>query len=80
AFGVPCTVLIHYFSRREFMAAVDPVVGAIMLFTAMDGRVIPGVIRVINGESFSVDFNHALAGHTVHFVIEVLEIDAALVA
>jgi FKBP-type peptidyl-prolyl cis-trans isomerase 2 len=36
--------------------------GAIMLFTAMDGSEMPGVIREINGDSITVDFNHPLAG------------------
>ena len=51
-----------------------------MLFTAMDGSEMPGVIREINGDSITVDFNHPLAGQTVHFDIEVLEIDPALEA
>lgn len=37
-----------------------------------------GVIREINGDSITVDFNHPLAGRTVHFDVEVLEIDPAL--
>lgn len=38
----------------------------------------PGVIREVNGDSITVDFNHPLAGRTVHFDVEVLEIDPAL--
>jgi FKBP-type peptidyl-prolyl cis-trans isomerase SlpA len=72
--------LIQYFSRREFMDAGEPEIGAIMLFTAMDGSEMPGVIREINGDSITVDFNHPLAGRTVHFDVEVLEIDPALEA
>lgn len=60
------------------MDAGEPEIGAIMLFTAMDGSEMPGVIREINGDSITVDFNHPLAGQTVHFDIEVLEIDPAL--
>ena len=56
----------------------EPEIGAIMLFTAMDGSEMPGVIREVNGDSITVDFNHPLAGRTVHFDIEVLEIDPAL--
>ena len=78
AFGVPSPDLIQYFSRREFIDAGEPEIGAIMLFTAMDGSEMPGVIREINGDSITVDFNHPLAGQTVHFDIEVLEIDPAL--
>ena len=87
AFGVPQMIAItlrhlltDHFSRREFMDAGEPEIGAIMLFTAMDGSEMPGVIREINGDSITVDFNHPLAGQTVHFDIEVLEIDPALEA
>ncbi|HAH3437552.1 TPA: peptidylprolyl isomerase [Escherichia coli] len=80
AFGVPSPDLIQYFSRREFMDAGEPEIGTSMLFTAMDGSEMPGVIREINGDSITVDFNHPLAGQTVHFDIEVLEIDPALEA
>lgn len=38
------------------------------------------MIREINGDSITVDFNHPLARQTVHFDIEVLEIDPALEA
>ncbi|STM08320.1 FkbB-type 16 kD peptidyl-prolyl cis-trans isomerase [Escherichia coli] len=39
------------------MDAGEPEIGAIMLFTAMDGSEMPGVIREINGDSITVDFN-----------------------
>ena len=80
AFGISTPDLIQYFSRREFMDAGEPTIGAIMLFTAMDGSEMPGVVREINGDSITVDFNHPLAGHTVHFDIEVLEVDPVLEA
>ena len=66
--------LIQYFSAVNLWMQARPEIGAIMLFTAMDGGGMPGVIREINSDSITVDFNHPLAGQTVHF-IEVLEID-----
>lgn len=78
AFGISSPDLIQYFSRREFIDAGEPETGAIMLFTAMDGSEMPGVIREVNGDSITVDFNHPLAGQTIHFDIEVLEVDPAL--
>lgn len=36
------------------------------------------MIREISGDSITVDFNHPLAGQTIHFDIEVLEIDPLL--
>ncbi|WP_300000128.1 FKBP-type peptidyl-prolyl cis-trans isomerase [uncultured Cedecea sp.] len=80
AFGIPSPDMIQYFSRREFAAAGEPVPGAIMLFTAMDGSEMPGVVREVNGDSITVDFNHPLAGQTIHFDIEVLEVDPVLEA
>ncbi|URQ61455.1 FKBP-type peptidyl-prolyl cis-trans isomerase [Pantoea alhagi] len=78
AFGNVIPDLIQYFSRRDFMQAGEPEIGAIMLFTGMDGSEMPGVIREIAGDSITVDFNHPLAGHTVHFDIEVLEVNPVL--
>lgn len=80
AFGIPSPDMIQYFSRREFSAAGEPLPGAIMLFTAMDGSEMPGVVREVNGDSITVDFNHPLAGQTIHFDIEVLEVDPVLEA
>lgn len=75
AFGSISPDLIQYFSRRDFIDAVEPEVGAIMLFSGMGGSEMPGVIREVSGDSITVDFNHPLAGHRIQFDIEVLEID-----
>ncbi|WP_338560993.1 FKBP-type peptidyl-prolyl cis-trans isomerase [Erwinia sp. E_sp_B04_7] len=80
AFGQSSPDLIQYFSRRDFTAAGEPELGAIMLFSGRDGNEMPGVIREISGDSITVDFNHPLAGQTIHFDVEVLEIDPALEA
>ncbi|CAO95760.1 FKBP-type peptidyl-prolyl cis-trans isomerase [Erwinia tasmaniensis] len=78
AFGSISPDLIQYFSRRDFVDAGEPEIGAIMLFSGMDGNEMPGVIREISGDSITVDFNHPLAGQTIHFDIDVLEIDPHL--
>ncbi|MDU4091995.1 MAG: FKBP-type peptidyl-prolyl cis-trans isomerase [Pantoea sp.] len=78
AFGNVIPDLIQYFSRRDFIQTGEPEIGTIMLFTGMDGSEMPGVIREIAGDSITVDFNHPLAGHKVHFDIEVLEINPVL--
>ncbi|MGK3403935.1 FKBP-type peptidyl-prolyl cis-trans isomerase, partial [Escherichia coli] len=55
------------FSRREFMDAGEPEIGAIMLFTAMDGSEMPGVIREINGDSITVVAGRLGGGAIVEF-------------
>lgn len=78
AFGGVSPNLIQYFSRRDFIDAGEPEVGAIMLFSGMGGSEMPGVIREVSGDSITVDFNHPLAGRRIQFDVEVLEIDPAL--
>ena len=78
AFGGVSPDLIQYFSRRDFIDAGEPEVGAIMLFSGMGGSEMPGVIREVSGDSITVDFNHPLAGRRIQFDVEVLEIDPAL--
>ncbi|MCX8957518.1 FKBP-type peptidyl-prolyl cis-trans isomerase [Erwinia psidii] len=80
AFGHTSPDLIQYFSRRDFTQAGEPEIGAIMLFSGMDGNEMPGVIREISGDSVTVDFNHPLAGQTIHFDVEVLQINPKLEA
>ncbi len=75
AFGAENPDLIQFFSRRDFNETGVPDVGTIMLFTAIDGSEMPGVVREVAEDSITVDFNHPLAGHPVTFDIEVLEID-----
>ncbi len=74
-FGVKNPDLIQYFSRRDFTDAGEPEQGAIMLFTAMDGSEMPGVIRDVSGDSITVDFNHPLAGQIITFNVDVLDIN-----
>ncbi|MFC0228772.1 FKBP-type peptidyl-prolyl cis-trans isomerase [Serratia aquatilis] len=75
AFGTENPDLVQFFSRRDFTETGVPEVGTIMLFTAMDGSEMPGMVREVADDSITVDFNHPLAGHAVTFDIEVLEID-----
>lgn len=75
AFGLENPDLIQYFTRRDFAQTGIPDAGTIMLFTSRDGSEMPGVVREVAEESITVDFNHPLAGHSVSFELEILEID-----
>ncbi|WP_033567419.1 FKBP-type peptidyl-prolyl cis-trans isomerase [Dickeya undicola] len=74
AFGPSNPDLIQFFLRRDFAQTGVPDVGTIMLFSGMAGNDMPGIIREVAEESITVDFNHPLAGHTITFDVEVLEI------
>lgn len=74
AFGMPNPDNIYYVERDKFSADVAPEEGAIIAFTQPDGSELPGVIRSVAGQSVTVDFNHPLAGQTLTFDVEILEV------
>ncbi|WP_241579249.1 FKBP-type peptidyl-prolyl cis-trans isomerase [Rosenbergiella nectarea] len=78
AFGASNPDLVQYFSRQSFMEAGEPEVGTIMLFSAIDGSEMPGIVREISGDSVTVDFNHPLAGQDITFDIEIIDINPVL--
>ena len=75
AFGMPNPDNIHYVDRSKFSFDVPAEVGAIIAFTQPDGSELPGIVREVNGDSVTVDFNHPLAGLTLTFDVEILEIN-----
>ncbi len=74
AFGQPDPNQIHYMDRSRFGADLDLQEGAILAFAQPDGTEIPGIIRSVAGTSVTVDFNHPLAGQTVIFDVEIIEV------
>lgn len=74
AFGMPNPDNIHHMDRTRFGLEAAPEIGAIISFAQPNGGEVPGVIREIAGDSVTVDFNHPLAGETVIFSVEILEV------
>jgi len=74
AFGVPNPDNVHHMDRSRFGAdtPVDP--GTIIAFTQPDGSEVPGIVRAAEGDSVTIDFNHPLAGQTVIFDVEILNV------
>lgn len=77
AFGLPNPDNFHYVERSRFSAEAPAEVGAIIAFTQPDGSELPGIIRAVEGDSVTVDFNHPLAGQTLTFEVEILQVDGA---
>lgn len=75
AFGLPNPDNIHYVDRSKFSVDAPAEVGAIIAFTQPDGTELPGIVREVNGDSVTVDFNHPLAGQTLTFDVEILEVN-----
>lgn len=73
AFGESNPDNIHYMGLDKFTVEAPAKVGNIITFTQPGGE-LPGMIKEINGDSVTIDFNHPLAGQTVIFVIDLVEI------
>jgi len=74
AFGLPNPDNFHYIELSKFTADVPAEIGTIISFTQPDGTELPGIVREIVADSVTVDFNHPLAGQTVTFEVDVLEV------
>lgn len=64
---------IHYMGLDKFSIEVPAEVGNIITFSQPGGD-LPGMIKEVNGDSVTIDFNHPLAGQTVTFVIDLVDI------
>lgn len=65
---------IHRLPRSQFGAGMAPEPGQIIGFTSQDGDEIPGAVLSVDEDSIEVDFNHPMAGHTVIFEVEILDV------
>jgi FKBP-type peptidyl-prolyl cis-trans isomerase SlpA len=65
---------VHSFLSSDFPAAEKLEVGTIFMFAQPNGEELPGLIREIENNSIIVDFNHPLAGYTLIFEVEILEV------
>lgn len=74
AFGMPNPDNIYHVDRTKFTADMELAEGMIMGFSQPDGSELPGIIRSIAGHSVTVDFNHPLAGQTVVFAVEIIDV------
>ena len=74
AFGMPNPDNIYHLDRTKFDATEELKEGMIMGFAQPDGSELPGIIRSVEGLSVTVDFNHPLAGQTVIFDVEIIDV------
>lgn len=65
---------LHTFSRSEVPEEMDPKVGEMIGLQTPDGQQIPATIAEADEEKVVVDLNHPLAGKSLTFDIEVVNI------
>ncbi len=74
AYGMPNPDNIYYLDRSKFSADAPAKVGTIIGFAMPDGSELPGLVREVVGDSVTVDFNHPLAGQTLTFNVEIVQV------
>ena len=73
-FGLHDPEKLHRLPRSQFSTDMELVPGLIIGFTSQDGEEIPGAVLSVDDDSVEVDFNHPMAGHTVVFEAEILDV------
>ncbi|HLR18169.1 MAG TPA: FKBP-type peptidyl-prolyl cis-trans isomerase [Alcanivoracaceae bacterium] len=65
---------ILHFRREEFPPEDELAPGVVMQFTDAAKAELPGVIKSVDEEWVTVDFNHPLAGRNLTFVVEIIDV------
>lgn len=77
AFGQPIEANIYQVDASKFSDETPAEVGSIIAFTQPDGREVPGIVRSVDGNQVTIDFNHPLAGQRIVFAVEILSVESA---
>ena len=65
---------IHRLPRARFTEDLQLEPGLIIGFETPDGDEIPGAVLSVSDDSVEVDFNHPLAGHSITFDVEIIDV------
>ncbi len=68
---------VQRLAREDFAEDLPPEEGTVYVFTTPAGDELPGVVRAIDDEGVTVDFNHPLVGHDLVFEVEILDVAPA---
>lgn len=77
AFGQHNPSNVQHLARADFTNIDELEEGMIVGFSDKAGGELPGVIAEINELQVTVDFNHPLAGRTLTFKVEILDVNPA---
>lgn len=77
AYGPRHEQLVQNVPREHLPSDMEPAVGMQLQAQGQDGQPVPLVITEVEEKSITVDGNHPLAGQTLNFDIELVEISEA---
>ncbi len=80
AFGQHNPSNVQMFKRSDFSAdmVLDP--GVMISFADARQQELPGVVEHVEGDQVTIDFNHPLAGRTLVFEVEIIDVEPAQAA
>lgn len=73
-FGQPNPNNVQTFSRSDFSVDQQLEVGLVISFADASKAELPGVVSSIDGDTVKIDFNHPLAGRTIEFNVEIINV------
>ncbi|SDB20373.1 FKBP-type peptidyl-prolyl cis-trans isomerase SlpA [Pseudidiomarina indica] len=73
AFGMPNPDNYYQVATTKFGERPD--IGQIFMFPQPEGVELPGIVRAVNEQFVTIDFNHPLAGQRVRFAVEIIAVN-----
>lgn len=80
AFGQPNPNNVQQFKRSAFAADMELHEGLVISFADASRAELPGVVQHIGADEVTVDFNHPLAGQSLIFEVEIVDVQPAAAA
>lgn len=77
AFGQHNPNNVQQFKRAAFAADMDLQEGLVISFADVSNAELPGVVKQIDADEVTVDFNHPLAGQSLIFEVEIVDVRPA---
>lgn len=68
---------VQLFKRHDFSADMVLEPGVVVSFADARQQELPGVVVRVEGDEVEVDFNHPLAGRTLEFEVEIVDVEPA---
>jgi FKBP-type peptidyl-prolyl cis-trans isomerase SlyD len=73
-YGVADPTALQQVPRNAFPEGFEPKPGLELVAQGPQGEPLPFTIRAVEGDVITVDFNHPLAGRTLHFQVSITEV------
>ena len=74
SFGMPNPSNLQVMKRKDFADDMELSEGLMISFADANKSELPGIVKSFNEDEVTIDFNHPLAGETLTFKVEIIEV------